>query len=110
MVPAVSLLKTKDELVDVTSSFIITIENNYAKAPYRVRPLRAEKATENTAKKLQDFCANLDIEFKAFLPYAMKSNAIAERLVQEDWMRERTLMFASDLPANFWAEAINNAN
>lgn len=42
--------------------------------------------------------------------YAPESNGIAERLVQEHWMRALVLMLDSKLPQPLWGEALHHAN
>ena len=45
------------------------------------------------------------IHLEASPSYAPKSNGVAERLIQEHWTRNRTLLFASNLPNIVWGEA-----
>ena len=59
---------------------------------------------------VKTFCPQNGIQLDPSPPHAHQSNGTAERLIQELWTRTRELLFASQLPASLWAEAMSHSN
>lgn len=72
----------------------------------RIFRLRLDRAGVNTIPESQAHALeNGMLGYSS--PYGRHYNGAAERLIQELWNTARTLLFATELPSSWWAEAIS---
>ena len=103
----VFFLKKKNELATCLTKCKASSE---LRTGHRMRKIRLDGAGENMGGHVESFCTQHGIHLDPSPPYVHQSNGIAERLIQELWARTRVLLFASQLPASLWAEAMNHSN
>lgn len=77
---------------------------------FHMTMIRCDIDRENIPKELHRYCSLKGIELKTSPKYAPQSNGLFERLVQENWTRERVLLNSSGLSQNIWGEEIHHAN
>ena len=100
-------LKRKNELTTCLNKYK---ESSELRTGHRMRKIRLDGAGENMGGAVESFCTQHGIHLDPSSPYAHQSNGTDERLIQELWARTRVLLFASQLPASLWAEAMNHSN
>ncbi|GBN74197.1 Retrovirus-related Pol polyprotein from transposon TNT 1-94 [Araneus ventricosus] len=97
-------LKNKNELLDIFSQFKAKYENLTDK---RIKKLRTDNGLEFVNEQLDTYLANSGIFHEKTIPYNSESNGKAERANRILLERARSLLYESELPLKFWAEAIN---
>ncbi|GBN88543.1 Retrovirus-related Pol polyprotein from transposon TNT 1-94, partial [Araneus ventricosus] len=97
-------LKNKNEVFDIFSQFKAKYENLTEK---RIKKLRTDNGLEFVNEQLDTYLANSGIFHEKTIPYNSESNGKAERANRILLERARSLLYESELPLKFWAEAIN---
>ncbi|GBM29160.1 Retrovirus-related Pol polyprotein from transposon TNT 1-94 [Araneus ventricosus] len=97
-------LKNKNEVFDIFSQFKAKYENLTDK---RIKKLRTDNGLKFVNEQLDTYLANLGIFHENTIPYNSESNGKAERANRILLERARSLLYESELPLKFWAEAIN---
>ncbi|GBN26868.1 Retrovirus-related Pol polyprotein from transposon TNT 1-94, partial [Araneus ventricosus] len=97
-------LKNKNEVFDIFSQFKTKYENLTDK---RIKKLRTDNGLEFVNEQLDTYLANSGIFHEKTIPYNSESNGKAERANRILLERARSLLYESELPLKFWAEAIN---
>ncbi|GBN40564.1 Retrovirus-related Pol polyprotein from transposon TNT 1-94 [Araneus ventricosus] len=97
-------LKNKNEVFDIFSQFKTKYENLTDK---RIKKLRTDNGLEFVNEQLDTYLANSGIFHENTIPYNSESNGKAERANRILLERARSLLYESELPLKFWAEAIN---
>ncbi|GBM10056.1 Retrovirus-related Pol polyprotein from transposon TNT 1-94 [Araneus ventricosus] len=97
-------LKNKNELFDIFSQFKTKYENLTDK---RIKKLRTDNGLEFVNEQLDSYLANSGIFHEKTISYNSESNGKAERANRILLERARSLLYESELPLKFWAEAIN---
>ncbi|GBM88941.1 Retrovirus-related Pol polyprotein from transposon TNT 1-94 [Araneus ventricosus] len=97
-------LKNKNEVFDIFSQFKTKYENLTDK---RIKKLRTDNGLEFVNEQLDTYFANSGIFHEKTIPYNSESNDKAERVNRILLERARSLLYESELPLKFWAEAIN---
>ena len=68
--------------------------------------IRLDGVGENLSSDVIQFCDTHVIQFENFPAYAPQNKGTDERLIQRYWTRNRTLLFASNLPNKLWGETV----
>ncbi|GBN25648.1 Retrovirus-related Pol polyprotein from transposon TNT 1-94 [Araneus ventricosus] len=97
-------LKNKNEVFDIFSQFKTKYENLTDK---RIKKLRTDNGLEFVNEQLDTYLDNSGIFHEKTIPYNSESNGKAERANRILLERARSLLYESELPLKFWAEAIN---
>jgi transposase InsO family protein len=97
----VYFMKAKSEVLDKLRDFIASLPSQV-----KVRQLRSDHGGEYTGKLAQTFLRSAGIEHVPSPPYTPEYNGVAERFNHTIVEMARAMLFASDLPWSFWAEAI----
>ncbi|GBN69463.1 Retrovirus-related Pol polyprotein from transposon TNT 1-94, partial [Araneus ventricosus] len=97
-------LKNKNEVFDIFSQFKTKYENLTDK---RIKKLRTDNGLEFVNEQLDTYLSNSGIFHEKTIPYNSESNGKAERANSILLEKARSLLYESELPLKFWAEAIN---
>jgi hypothetical protein len=97
-------LKNKSDVYDAFSQFKIKYENLTGK---RIKKFRSDNGLEFVNEQFDNNLANSGIFHEKTVPYNSESNGKAERGNRILLERARALLYESELPLKFWAEAIN---
>lgn len=100
-------LRSKDEFVDAFQAWLPRVE---AESSYKMKALRADGGGEFISNKLKEFCEGRGINIKYATPYLHEENGLAERGWKTLATMKDSLLIDSDLPNDFWAEAMETAN
>ncbi|GBN45793.1 Retrovirus-related Pol polyprotein from transposon TNT 1-94 [Araneus ventricosus] len=73
----------------------------------RIKKLRTDNGLEFVNEQLDTYLANTGIFHEKTIPYNSESNGKAERANRILLERARSVLYESELPLKFWAEAIN---
>lgn len=103
-------MKQRSDTSVEVKSYIATFESMCSLRSTRLLKIRCDNAGKNIPEELELYCNSSGIEIKKSPEYAPKSNGLAERVVQENCTRAKSILVASGLPANLWGEAINHEN
>lgn len=90
-------------MFDVFTMFKERYENPMNK---KIKRLRTDNGLEFVNKELDQFLEKSGIHEKT-VPYNPESNGKAERSIRVLVERARTLLYESELPLKFWAEAVS---
>ena len=102
----VYFLKTKDETIEYFMEFKL----RYEKATeFKIKNIRTDNGTEFVNKEFENFLKNEGIRHQLTVPYSPQSNGVAERYNRSLIETARTLLLDSELPTEFWAEAVATA-
>ncbi|MBW0546428.1 hypothetical protein O181_086143 [Austropuccinia psidii MF-1] len=71
-----------------------------------IKVLVNDNGGEYINSELQDFLNKKGIKMQLTAPYSPKQNPISERGNRSKSKKARTLLFTSNLPTNFWGEAV----
>lgn len=100
-------LCSKDEFVDAFQIWLPKVENECNRL---MKALRVDGGGEFISAKLKDICDKKGITIKYAAPYIHEENGLAERGWQTVVTMKDSLLIDSDLPLEFWAEAMDTAN
>ena len=75
-----------------------------------MKALRANGGGEFILIKLREFCNKKRIVIKYATPYLHEENSLTKRGWKTIVTMKDSLLIDSDLPNNFWAEAIKTSN
>ncbi|GJW75220.1 putative RNA-directed DNA polymerase [Tanacetum coccineum] len=100
------LLKTKDEVFDLFTSFINHIQNQFKCS---IKTVRSDNGTEFVNNKMALLFNNLGIVHQTSCAYTPQQNGIAERKHRHLLNVARSLLFQSGIPLSMWPECILTA-
>lgn len=100
-------LRTKDEFVDAFKIWLPRVETE---SNCKMGALRADGEGEFVSIKLRDFCKERGIQIRYATPYLHEENGLAERGWRTLVTMKDALLIDSELPIDFWAEAMETAN
>ncbi|GKA32269.1 putative RNA-directed DNA polymerase, partial [Tanacetum coccineum] len=100
------LLKTKDEVFDLFTSFINHIQNQFKCS---IKTVRSDNGTEFVNNKMALLFNNLGIVHQTSCAYTPQQNGIAERKHRHLLNVSRSLLFQSGIPLSMWPECILTA-
>ncbi|KAI3786627.1 hypothetical protein L1987_40450 [Smallanthus sonchifolius] len=102
----VMFLKEKSETFEYVEILITKLESLYK---LKVRRIRSDNGTEFKNHLMETFCQKLGIHHEFSAPYVPQMNGVAERKNRTLIEAARTMLADSNLPVQFWNEAIANA-
>ena len=102
----VFFLGFKDDTFDAIQTLIIALENQLR---LKVRGIRCDNGTEFKNKLMDEFCANKGIKREFSIARTPQQNGVAERKNRTLIEAARTMLADSQLPIQFWAEAVSTA-
>ena len=99
-------LRSKDETFD---EFICFAKKVQKTSGYQLVRLRSDHGTEFENNKFDEFCREHGMDHNFSAPRTPQQNGVVERKNRTLEDMARTMLIASGLPRNFWAEAVNTA-
>ncbi|KAI3808071.1 hypothetical protein L1987_24013 [Smallanthus sonchifolius] len=102
----VMFLKEKSETFEYVEILITKLESLYK---LKVRRIRSNNGTEFKNHLMETFCQKLGIHHEFSAPYVPQMNGVDERKNRTLIEAARTMLADSNLPVQFWNEAIANA-
>ncbi|GBO06534.1 Retrovirus-related Pol polyprotein from transposon TNT 1-94 [Araneus ventricosus] len=96
-------LKSKTEILSTFEKFKAKYENLRDK---RIKCLRTNNGLEFLNKEMTACLNKFGIMHEKTIPYIAESNGKAERAIRVTVERARIALYESNLPLNFWAEAV----
>lgn len=100
-------LRLKDKFVDAFQNWLSKIE---IESGQLIKTFYADRGGEFISIKLKGFCNKKSIALKYPVPYMHEENGLAERSWRTIITINDLLLWDSELPLDFWAEAIDTAN
>ena len=100
-------LCTKDEFVNAFKIWLLCVETE---SNCKMGALRADGGREFVSIKLRDFCKERGIQIRYATPYLHEENGLAEQGWRTLVTMKDALLIDSELPIDFWAEAMETAN
>jgi Reverse transcriptase (RNA-dependent DNA polymerase)/Integrase core domain/gag-polypeptide of LTR copia-type/GAG-pre-integrase domain len=97
------LLKTKNETFKVFQDFCNLVRNQF---DVTIKTLRTDNGTEYTNHEFQTYLRNLGIIHQTTCVGTPQQNGVAERKNRHLLEMTRALLFSSNIPKTFWADAI----
>ncbi|GKU89832.1 hypothetical protein SLEP1_g3918 [Rubroshorea leprosula] len=95
---------TKSKALAAFKNFKVLAENEVGRS---VKVLRTDRGGEFNSKEFADFCESNGIKRQLTAAYTPQQNGVCERRNRTIMNMVRSLMSKSDLPKEFWPEAIN---
>ncbi|GJW27623.1 zinc finger, CCHC-type containing protein [Tanacetum coccineum] len=102
----VYFLTTKDQAFDTFKEFKKSIENELRTT---LKMLRTDRGGEFTSNEFMQYCKENGIARQLTAPYSPQQNGVVERRNRTIMSMTRCMMKATNLPQNFWAEAVRHA-
>ncbi len=75
----------------------------------KVKTLRTDNGGEYVSNDFSRYCANKGIVHQYSNPYTPEQNGVSEILNRTLLESAKSMIFHSNMPLNFWAEAVNTA-
>src|SRR6187397_971030 len=102
----VFFLVSKDETFD---EFVAFVKKERRRTGNHLIHLRSDHGTEFENSKFDEFCNEYGTDHNFSAPRTPQQNGVVERKNRSLEEMARTMLIASGLPRNFWAEAVNTA-
>nr|GEU74772.1 zinc finger, CCHC-type [Tanacetum cinerariifolium] len=102
----VYFLSTKDQVFDTFKEYKKSIENELRTT---LKMLRTDRGGEFTSNKFTQYCNENGIARQLIAPYSPQQNGVVERRNRTVMSTTRCMMKATNMPQNFWAEAVRHA-
>ena len=102
----VYMMKVKSEVFGKFNEFLQMSENLTEK---RLKTLRSDNGGEYISAELKQFCKGRGIRTELTIPYTPQQNGVAERMNRTLMEAVRCMLYHSNLPLRFWAEAVSTA-
>jgi len=99
-------LASKDETFEKFVAFIKKVEKRVG---HSLVCLRSDHETEFENSRFIDFCNEHGVEHNFSAPRTLQQNRVVERKNRTLEDMTRTMLIASGLARNFWAEALNTS-
>ncbi|GJW92234.1 ribonuclease H-like domain, reverse transcriptase, RNA-dependent DNA polymerase [Tanacetum coccineum] len=99
-------LSTKDQAFDTFKEFKKSTENELRTT---LKMLRTDRGGEFTSNEFTQYCKENGIARQLTAPYSPQQNAVVERRNRTIMSMTRCMMKATNMPQNFWAEAVRHA-
>ena len=99
-------IKHKSEVLEKFTEFVEHVENLFG---YRVTSLRSDNGTEYSSQAFAEYCKLKGIRRECTIPYTPQQNGVAERANRTIMESARSMLYHSNLPLAFWAEAVSTA-
>ncbi|GKE18184.1 zinc finger, CCHC-type containing protein [Tanacetum coccineum] len=102
----VYFLSTKDEAFDTFKEYKKMIENELKTT---LKMLRTNQRGEVTSNEFTQYCKENGIAQQLTAPYLPQQNGVVERRNMTIMSTTRCMMKATNMPQNFWVEAVRHA-
>ncbi|GJR89060.1 zinc finger, CCHC-type containing protein [Tanacetum coccineum] len=102
----VYFLTTKDQAFDTFKEYKNSIENELRTT---LKMLRTDRGGEFTSNEFTQYCKENGIARQLTAPYSPQQNGVVERRNRTIMSTTRCMMKATNMPQNFWAEAVRHA-
>ncbi|GJW54514.1 zinc finger, CCHC-type containing protein [Tanacetum coccineum] len=102
----VYFLSTKDQAFDTFKEYKSTIEKELRTT---LKMLRTDRGGEFTSNEFTQYCKENGIARQLTAPYSPQQNGVVERRNRTIMSTTRCMMKATNMPQNFWAEAVRHA-
>ncbi|GJV44866.1 ribonuclease H-like domain, reverse transcriptase, RNA-dependent DNA polymerase [Tanacetum coccineum] len=99
-------LSTKDQAFDTFKEFKKSTENELRTT---LKMLRTDRGGEFTSNEFTQYCKENGIARQLTAPYSPQQNGVVERRNRTIMSTTRCMMKATNMPQNFWAEAVRHA-
>ncbi|GJZ74958.1 zinc finger, CCHC-type containing protein [Tanacetum coccineum] len=101
----VYFLKSKDQAIDTFKEYKKSIENELRTT---LKMLRTDRGGEFTSNEFTQYCKENGIARQLTAPYSPQQNGVVERRNRTIMSTTRCMMKATNMPQNFWAEAVRH--
>nr|GEZ53155.1 zinc finger, CCHC-type [Tanacetum cinerariifolium] len=101
----VYFLSTKDQAFDTFKEYKKSIENELRTT---LKMLRTDRGGEFTSNEFTQYCKENGIARQLTAPYSPQQNGVVERRNRTIMSTTRCMMKATNMPQNFWAEAVRH--
>ncbi|GJX79243.1 zinc finger, CCHC-type containing protein [Tanacetum coccineum] len=102
----VYFLTTKDQAFDTFKEYKKSTENELRTT---LKMLRTDRGGEFTSNEFTQYCKENGIARQLTAPYSPQQNGVVERRNRTIMSTTRCMMKATNMPQNFWAEAVRHA-
>ncbi|GJW88831.1 ribonuclease H-like domain, reverse transcriptase, RNA-dependent DNA polymerase [Tanacetum coccineum] len=102
----VYFLNTKDQAFDTFKEYKSTVEKELRTT---LKMLRTDRGGEFTSNEFTQYCKENGIARQLTAPYSPQQNGVVERRNRTIMSATRCMMKATNMPQNFWAEAVRHA-
>nr|GEW99452.1 zinc finger, CCHC-type [Tanacetum cinerariifolium] len=102
----VYLLNTKDQAFGTFKEYKKSIEKELRTT---LKMLRTDRGGEFTSNEFMQYCKENGIARQLTAPYSQQQNRVVERRNRTIMSTNRCMMKATNMPQNFWAEAVRHA-
>ncbi|GJT48317.1 zinc finger, CCHC-type containing protein [Tanacetum coccineum] len=102
----VYFLSTKDQAFDTFKEFKKTIENELRTT---LKMFRTDRGGEFNSNEFTQYCKENGIARQLTAPYSPQQNGVVERRNRTIMSTTRCMMKATEMPQDFWAEAVRHA-
>ncbi|GKA72947.1 zinc finger, CCHC-type containing protein [Tanacetum coccineum] len=99
-------LSTKDQAFDTFKEFKKTIENELRTT---LKMFRTDRGGEFNSNEFTQYCKENGIARQLTAPYSPQQNGVVERRNRTIMSTTRCMMKATEMPQDFWAEAVRHA-
>ncbi len=109
-ISCISLLKNKSDLLQALKTYQNRAEVIHKRFGLVIPNICLDRTGEKSSYYVQNFCMLNGIRLEPSPAYTLQSNGAAERLIQENCTRTKTLLFASNLSHELLGEAMRYSN
>ncbi|KAJ9566785.1 LOW QUALITY PROTEIN: hypothetical protein OSB04_002751 [Centaurea solstitialis] len=99
-------LDSKDQAFEIFKEFKQKVENQLG---INLKMFRTDRGGEFTSNEFLQYCKDNGISRQLTAPYSPQQNGVVERKNRTILSATRCMMKATNLPQNFWAEAVRHA-
>ncbi|KAD7117108.1 hypothetical protein E3N88_04376 [Mikania micrantha] len=99
-------LESKDQAFENFKEFKLMVENEVGT---RLKMLRTDRGGEFTSNEFSQYCKDNGIARQLTAPYSPQQNGLVERRNRTIMSTTRSMLKASNMPQNFWGEAVRHA-
>jgi len=102
----VSMLKSKDQAVDVFVKYKAEVQNQTRE---KIKVLRSDRGVEFLSKLFAGICEEAGIKRQMTAPYSPQQNGVVERRNRSVMEMARSMLKSMKIPGKFWGEAVRHA-
>ena len=99
-------LDSKDQAFGIFKEFKQRVENELG---IKLKMFRTDRGGEFTSNEFLQYCKEIGITRQLTAPYSPQQNGVVERKNRTILLATRCMMKATNMPQNFWAEAVRHA-
>jgi len=102
----VSMLKSKDQAVDVFVKYKAEVQNQTGE---KIKVLRSDRGGEFLSKLFAGICEEAGIKRQMTAPYSPQQDGVVERRNRSVMEMARSMLKSMKIPGKFWGEAVRHA-